>query len=151
MDGGNPAGGSLELASLIDQYGETLLPELKHYFGIDIRELFSDNPPFSPRYVIAHIKWLPLGSAFVAETRGGKQFRDWDGDRYLRVAQFDAFRTFSYLFILANKDPKKSAPKPPDPYPIPDARVRVKKDEKPNSFGFIAKSMLADAKRKKAQ
>lgn len=152
MDGRNPAGGSFELASLIDRYGETLLPELKHYFGIDLLEMVSDYPPRSPRYVLAHIKWLPLGSAFVAETRGGQEFRGWDQDRYMRVAQIDAQNNANWLFVMANKDPKKAALKPPDKYPIPDRRALAKSaNEKPGSFGFIAKSMLADAKRKKAQ
>lgn len=113
--------------------------------------MVSEFPPRSPRYVLAHIKWLPLGSAFIAETRGGPQFRGWDQAMYARVAQVDAANSANWMFVVANKDPKKQAPKPPARYPIPDSTVRTKKPDSPGSFGFIAKSMLADAKRKKAQ
>lgn len=148
MGEGDPTGGSLELARLIDRYGEFLLPELKHYFGIDLRDLFSEAPPFSPRYILSHINWLPLGSAFVAETRGGQQFRGWDGDRYIQVALINALRTLIHVFILANKDPKKKAPEAPQPYPTPDEKS-TPRSAKPGSFAFIANAGLAATKKRK--
>lgn len=149
MDGRHPAGGSAELADLIDRYGEILLPELNHEFGIDLRELFSDQPPFSPRYVLAHIKWLPIGSAFIAEMRGGQQYRGWNEDRYAITRLIDLIAVSNYLFLMANRDPKKRAPEPPEPYPTPD-NLQAKKRDKPGSFGFIAKTMLAESRRRKA-
>lgn len=149
MDGSYPAGGSRELAQLIDKYGEILLPELKHHFGIDLRDLFLDDCPMSPRFVLAHIKILPVGSAFVAEVRGGQEFRGWDEDRYQMAALIDAIRILQYIFVLANIDPKKKKPKPPEPYPTPDKATKHKQPDKPGSFAFIAKSALAAAKRRK--
>jgi hypothetical protein len=48
---------------------------------------------------------------------------------------------------LANSDPKKRKPKPPDMWPIPD---EVKRRDAPGSFAFIAKAHLAAAKKRKA-
>lgn len=150
MDVGYASGGSRELAYLIDRYGEILLPELKHYFGLDLGDAVLEEPLFSPRYVLAHIRWLPAESAFVAECRGGPEFRGWDGDRYVSVAILEAIRSLQYVFILANRDPKKRTPNPPDPYPLPDKITRNKPADQPGSFAFIAKAHLAAAKKRKA-
>jgi hypothetical protein len=103
----------------------------------------------SPRWALAHVKLLPLGSAFVAQTRGGQQFRGWDEDRYALVALINAVRALHYIFALAHSDPKKAKPKPPDPYPIPDKVTRKKAAPQPGSFAFIAGRQLAAAKEKR--
>ena len=107
---GDSTGGSLELAGLIDKYGEFILPDLRRYYGIDLLDLFREERPLSPRYVLAHIRNLDYQSAFVAEVRGGQQYRGWDEDRYMDAAQINALRTLIYIFILANTDPKKRKP-----------------------------------------
>jgi len=154
VDGGDSAGGSGELARVIDDYGEILVPELRHYFGLDLRELFLEIPPWSPRYVLAHIKWLPMGSAFVAANRGGQEFRGWDEGRYMTAATLDAIRLLIHTFVMAHRDPKKRAPSAPDPYRTPDDRVggsyKSKQPPKPGSFAFIAGAKLAAAKKRKA-
>lgn len=147
MDRWGAVGGSTELARLIDGYGETLLPDLKHYYGIDLRDLFRDVDPLSPRFVLAHIKYLPIESAFVAERRGGQHFRGWSEDRYMQAAQINAQKAANWLFILANTDPKKRKPNMPEPWPLPDGKF--KKPDQPGSFGFIAKQHLAKAKKRK--
>lgn len=147
MAGGDSAGGSAELARLIDRYGEILIPELKHYFGMDLRDLFLEVPPWSPRYVLIHIWWLPVESAFAAEVRGGAEFRGWDESRYMIASLINAIRTLQYLFVLANRDPRKPKPAMPEPYAIPEKRVKRRWDKKapakPGSFAFIAQQHAA--------
>lgn len=150
MDGGDPGGGSTELALCLDRWGEVLVPDLKHYYGIDLRDLFSEEHPISPRWVLTHIRHLPIGSAFVAEQRGGQQYRDWDELRYQIASLINAVRAQTYVFTLAHSDPKKRTPEPPEPYPVPDDRNKKKqKQDKPGSFAFIAKSHLAALKKMK--
>lgn len=145
-------GGSTELARLIDRYGEFLLPDLKHYYGIDLLDLFLDVPPWTPEFLLAHINNLPYDSAFVAELRGGPQYRGWDEDRYLAASTSNAIRTLLYLFILANRDPRKSSkPVMPKPWPLPDDKDKKKQQQdQPGTFAFMAKSLLSKAKKRKA-
>jgi hypothetical protein len=148
VGGGDEAGGSRELARLIDEYGEFLIPDLKHYYDLDLRDLFSDDNPLCPKFVLAFVRNLPIESAFIAEVRGGRQFRGWDEDRYQSAALINALRVHNYYFALANCDPKKRRNiKPPDMWPLPD---EVKKRDAPGSFAFIAKAHLAAAKKRKA-
>lgn len=100
-------------------------------------------PPHSPRFVLVHIDNLDYDSAFIAELRGGQQFRGWDESRYLLAAQANAIRTLSWLFLLANKDPKKSSPPPPEPWPLPDKQTKKQRQDKPGSFAFMAKAHIA--------
>ena len=148
MDGGYPAGGSRELAELIDQYGEYLVPDLKHYYGIDLRDLFSEASPLSPRFVLAYIKNLPLESSFYAEVRGGQKYRGWGEERYMAASELNVLRLLLHVLILANTDPKKTRHKAPEPYPTPDKPAK-KQADRPGSFAFIAKQHIAAAKRKK--
>ena len=147
----NPTGGSSELARLIDRYGEFLLPDLKHYYGIDLRDLFLEVPPWSPRFVLAHVNNLPFDSATNAEMRGGQKFRGWDEDRYLAASTSNAIRTLLYAFLLANRDPRKSSKKlaPPTPWPLPDDKDKKQKRQE-GPFALMAKSLLSKAKKRKA-
>lgn len=150
MGEGNPTGGSSELVRLIDRYGEFLIPDLKLYYDIDLRDLFLDEPPWSPRFVLVHINHLTFDSATTAEMRGGQQFRGWDEDRYIAASTSNAIRTLSYMFLLANRDPKKSRrPETPTPWPLPDDKTKKQKQDKPGSFAYIAKSLLSKAKKRK--
>lgn len=147
MVGGESAGGSQELARLIDGYGEYLVPELQHYFGLDLRDVLTYD--ISPRFVLIHINWLPLESAFSAEVRGGQKFRGWSEDRYMRAGLINATRAQSHLFVLANIDAKKTKKPPaPEPYPIPDGVQKVDQTKKPGSFAAMAAAQMAAAKRK---
>jgi hypothetical protein len=101
----------------------------------------------SPRFVLAHVRNLDYHSAFIAEVRGGQQFRGWDEDRYLSAALINSLRTLIYIFILANSDPKKRKPKSPEMWPLPD---EIKKQDKPGSFAFIARAHIAAVKKRKA-
>ena len=147
MDADHAAGGSRELAELIDQHGEILIADLKHYYGLDLRELFSEDYSMSPKYVLAFVTQLPIESAFVAELRGGQKFRGWDESRYMLAAVIHELRTLMFIYITAHTPKNKSKPKPPETWPLPDGKP--KKADKPNSFASIAKSMIARAKKRK--
>lgn len=152
MDGAHTGGGSLELARLIDEYGQHLVPDLKEYYGIDLRDLFSEDDPLDPKWVLIHAGNLPIASSYVAAQRGGLQFRGWDQAQYDSASMIDALNDLAYILIMANRDPTKPAPKPPkryvrpndpdDPENLPDDQ---KTKFKPGSFG----DMLQKAKRNK--
>jgi len=151
VDQGNPSGGSLELARLIDEAGEYLIPDLQHYYGIDLRELFAEDKPLSPRWVLIHVLHLPVESAFVAQQRGGGMFRGWDEGRYMMARLIDLMSISNWMFLCANSDPDGRKPEMPEPYPMPD-NIKMKKQlqDRPGSFGFITKTLLAKAKKRKA-
>ena len=147
MDGVHPVGGSRELAKLLEEHGGILVPELKHYFGLDVRDVLTYD--VSPKFVIIHISYLPMGSAFVAEMRGGQQFRGWTEDRYIQVMNLNTQRIANYMFLCANMDSKKKKPPPPLPYPVPDKPVKEDQTKRPGSFAAIAAAQMAAARRKK--
>ncbi|AHJ86392.1 tail assembly chaperone [Mycobacterium phage 40AC] len=135
-------GGSRVLAGLIDKHGEAILSDLLHYYRVDIRDLFSEENPLSPRYVLALIVWLPTDSAFAASCRGGPQFRGWDADRYAMVSAVNELRAGNHLTLLINRDRSKPKPKAPEPFPTPDEEKKSTAP-KPGSFA----SMVVAAKR----
>lgn len=122
-----------------------------HYYQVDLRELFSEEAPLSPRWVMSLVLNLPSSGAFWASRRGGKQFRGWDVDRYALVSLVDAVRVNNYILTMVNRDPKKSKPKPPELFPTPDSenKTAAAARNKPGSFAAIAASMLAAQKRKR--
>jgi hypothetical protein len=92
---------------------------------------------------LALIVGLPADSAYAASVQGGSQFRGWDAKTYAQVATVNALRSLTHLFLLANSNPKKSKPKPQDPFPTPHDDVRKKqKKHGPGSFAAIAASMM---------
>ena len=102
----------------------------------------------SPKYILALIFQLPTDGAFYASRRGGIQFRGWDIDRYINVAQVNAQRANNHILLMVNRDPKKAAPADPDPFPTPDGDGKPK--FKRGSFAAIAASMF-EAQRKKRE
>lgn len=141
MDGWLTGGGSRELGQLIDEYGEHLLADLLEIYGVDLRDVLRPEAHLSPLAVLALIKGLPESSRFVAEHRGGQQFRGWDAGRYAAVATVNAVRAMQYTYVSANS---KSRPKPPEPFPVPDTTVR-KRSTGPNSFTAIAAAAIRKA------
>lgn len=151
MDGECERGGSLELARLIDEYGQHLIPDLKQYYGIDLRDLFSEDDPLDPRWVLIHVANLPIASSFVAMQRGGLEFRGWDEDRYADADMIDALQDIAYILIMANRDPNKTAPPPPKRYRRPGVKSQEElSDDKKTTFkaGSFG-DMLQQAKRNK--
>lgn len=150
MGEGDAVGGSIRLAALLDKHGGALVPDLKYYFGVDLRDLFSEGNPVSPRFALLLIDWLPTGSATVAERRGGPEFRGWDVDRYMAARMVDILNASLYSFVVANSDPKRSRPSQPDPFPTPDVRAaKHRSAEGPGTFAGIAKALLARSKKQK--
>lgn len=126
------------------------MPELRHYFGIDLRDIFSEVAPLSPRYVLAHVRYLPLESAFVAAQRGGDRFRGWDEGRYMTATLINTIKTLIYITTLANSDPKKHHRiTPPEVYPIPDRKAKKERDARPGSFAHIVKTKAAAIRKKR--
>ncbi|ASR86134.1 tail assembly chaperone [Mycobacterium phage BobSwaget] len=130
-------GGSRALAELIDKFGGAILADLLQYYRVDLRDLFSDEAPISPRFVLALVLCLPKDGAFFAERRGGQQFRGWDEDRYALADIYDAVQAGNHLFMMANRDPNKAKPKAPKPYPRPDDTKPKDTAPKPGSFAAM--------------
>jgi len=150
VDGIYPAGGSTALAGLIDAHGEVLIPDLLSHYGVDIRDLFHPEKPLSPRYVLTLIMYLPLGSAFVAERRGGQEFRDWDISRYALVDVANSLRGLQHLYLATHIDRRKaSLPKPPEPFPTPEEQRTKKAVTKAGSFAHMVATAKAAAERKR--
>ncbi|AGR46439.1 tail assembly chaperone [Mycobacterium phage Odin] len=130
-------GGSRVLAELIDKHGGAILCDLLQYFRVDLRDLFRDEDPLSPRFVLALVLCLPKDGAFYASRRGGQQYRGWDEDRYALADIYDAVQANTHMFLLANRDPKKPKPKAPKSYPRPDDLEPHKAAHKPGSFAAM--------------
>lgn len=153
MDGVEPAGGSSALASLIDKHGEVLIPDLLYHYGVDLKDLFHPEKPLSPRYVLTLIMYLPLGSAFVAERRGGQEFRDWDVSRYALIDVANSLRSFQHLYLATHIDRRKHGlPKPPEPFPTPEEQRTEKATHKAGSFAhMVATAKALHERNKKAR
>ncbi|APC43176.1 tail assembly chaperone [Mycobacterium phage Jaan] len=141
-------GGSRVLAGLIDKHGEAILSDLLHHYQVDLRELFSEVAPLSPRYVLSLIMHLPTDGAFYASRRGGVQFRGWDADRYALVAAVNALRANNHILMMVNRDPAKPKPKAPDPFPTPDDNKKPTAP-KPGSFAAMVVAAKKAAREKR--
>lgn len=150
MDGNVSAGGSRVLAELIDKHGEAILSDFEHYYpNVDLLDLFAEESPLSPRYVLSLIIWLPTDTALAASRRGGPQFRGWDEDRYALVTLVNEMRAGNHLTLLVNRDPKKgSKPKPPEPFPTPDSKTKTPAP-KPGSFAAMVVAAKKAAARRR--
>ncbi|ALA48133.1 tail assembly chaperone [Mycobacterium phage Phlei] len=148
--GDTQLGGSRVLAELIDKYGEAILCDLLQYYRVDIRDLFREEDPLSPRYVLALVLNLPKDGAFHAARRGSREYRGWDEDRYALVALVNEMKANNHLFTLAHSDPKKRKPKPPEPFPTPDTETKPQAP-KPGSFaGMLIAAKKAARQRREA-
>jgi hypothetical protein len=138
------AGGSLQLAELIDEYGEQVFQDLHQYAGgLNLIDALSDGSSYSPRTLIVLIKGLPLESATIALMRGSEEFRGWGIDRYQQATLIDAVRENTYAFIAANS---KRKPKAPEPIYRPRDKAVKKASGQPNLFA----QRLTAARRRKA-
>lgn len=151
MDGDGPTGGSAALSELIDKYGEVLVPDLLHYYGVDIRDLFRDEDPLSPRYVLTLVIHLPIESAFFAARRGGQEYRGWGPDTYAAADIATSLRTLNHLYVSAHIDRKKHRmPAPPKPYPTPETLKAQKQSKRPGSFAQVVINAKAASIKRKA-
>lgn len=137
---------------MIDKHGGALLSDLWHYYGIDLRDIFSDDNPLSPRFVLSMIFGLPLDLEFNASQRGGKHYRGWGPAEYALADIATSHRATNYMYLSAHIDPKKSKkPTEPKPFPIPDDVDDKKPKKKPNLFSQMVGSMIATSRRKKKE
>lgn len=120
-----------------------------HYYGVDLRDLFREEDPLEPRWVLALILGLPMESAYIAERRGGQQFRGWGPATYAAAQTVTTLRGIQHLYILSHIDKKAKKPKPPVPFPTPES-TNSKQESKPrNAFAATANAMIAASRRKK--
>jgi hypothetical protein len=120
-------------------------------YGFDLRELLSEEDPASPRYVLNLILNLPKTGAFYASRRGGQQYRGWDEDRYALADIYDAVQAGNHILMMANRDPNKPKPKPPQSYPRPDDLEPKQAAPKKGSFAaMIVAAKKAQREREEA-
>lgn len=144
MDRCYSAGGSFELAGLIDEHGECILSDLKAYYGVDLLDVLIPESGLTPLRVLAYIRNLPVGSATLAAIRGGEQFRDWDVQTYMLANIVDVINHNTYAFVAANS---KKKPKPPKPVDRPVSRVPS--NPIANKFAAMARIVHARSKKRK--
>lgn len=134
MAGSHAAGGSVQLAELIDKYGEHIYRDLHEYAGgLNIVTALREDSGYSPRQIILLIKGLPLESATMAAIRGSGEFRGWSVDRYLLVRLIDEVQHNTYQLIAANSKKKPTVPEPMY-RPKEQAVVSKKGPDKSNPF-----------------
>lgn len=69
----------------------------------------------------------------------------------MRAREIDLLEIQNWMFLSANRDPEGPEPEMPEPYTLPDDVERKKRmRDKPGSFGFMTKTLLARAKKRKA-
>ena len=111
---------------------------------MDLRDVLVPEARLTPLYLLVLIKGLPETSRFVAEKRGGPEFRGWGTDRYATVAIVNAVRALQWTYVAAHS---KNRPAMFEPFPIPDESL---KQTTPNSFAMIAAAKIASARKRKA-
>lgn len=111
---------------------------------MDLRDVLVPESRLTPRWVLVLVRGLPERSRFIAELRGGPQFRGWDTSLYAAVATVNAVRALQYTYVAAHS---KSRPKVPESFPVPDSKIR-KRSNGPNSFARLAAANLAAGSRK---
>jgi len=110
VDREDPAGGSIALAKLLDEFGEAILADLQSYYGLNlVREM---GQGLSPAQIIVLIRQLPLESRSVALRRGGEDFVGWGIDRYMFAQLIDAVQMTTHAVAQSNSKRKIKAPKP---------------------------------------
>lgn len=131
MDGGDPGGGSRELVRLIDKHGEYLVADFLSIYGIDLRELVSDEGDLSPRRALALVQGLPHGTRSWARIQDDPELEGWDIQAYLLASLVESVRenTFATVQIQSKKKLKR-----PEPMQIPG--VHKKKERRPDGGLF---------------
>lgn len=149
MAGDYPAGGSLQLASLIDRHGDLVYSDLLMYAGgLNLFSMLEEGSGFSPRQILVLVDLLPLECKTKAALRGGLHFEGWGPDRYMTANLIDAVRENTYVTLLGI--PTKSRKRPPAPEPTyrPEKAERAKK---PNMFRMMAAKHIASVREKRSK
>lgn len=147
MDVGDSAGGSRQLARLIDEYGDVVAADLMEYYKVDLRDIYRPEANLTPRYLFVLLKGLPVGSRFNSEKRGGQQFQGWDESRYMQASLINAVRALQYTYVQAHSKKKIQQP---DLFPVPDRKQTTQSQiSKPGSFANVAAQMILAARKKR--
>lgn len=118
---------------------------------MDIRDLFRDENPLSPRYVLTLVMYLPVESAFYAARRGGQEFRGWGPAEYALADIATSMRSFMHLYLVSHLDRKKHRmPPAPKPFPTPEDLKTKKNSSKPGSFAHVVLQAKAASMKRKA-
>lgn len=139
MDGGDPGGGSIALARLIDQAGEAIVADFQSEYSLNLVDVVRTGS-HNPATLLVLVKQLPLGSRTVAALRGGEQFVGWDVDRYFLAQLIDSVNRVAYTVAAANSKRKPKAPKP---------TVRPSRVQKSTAQSNPFRQQLAKAKKAK--
>jgi hypothetical protein len=86
---------------------------------------------WTPREVLALLAWLPDDSACAASVAGGRHYRGWGQDRWLRKYLFDAMQNNTVVNAKIAAGKKGRAVKAPKPYPGPEAQQRKVEASRP--------------------
>lgn len=143
MDGGDPGGGSRELVRLIDEFGWYLVPDMLSTYGVDLRDLVSDEGELSPRRALSLISGLPPGTATWARLAGEEDLAGWDTQTFLLAGLIDSVRENTFATVQVNS---KKRLKQPEPFPVPGSKKKKRPEQ--NMFAAMAAAQLRARKDK---
>lgn len=140
MDGYLPGGGSRALLRALDQAGTHLYADLLRVYGVDLRDLFSEDPP-SPKWILGLIEGLPTESRTSAILREAEDSYGWSTTEYLLAALINSVREGTFVNMQVRTKKKL---KPIEPVAVPGLE---KKDKPVNNFVRMAQMQLAKSMR----
>lgn len=110
--------------------------DLLREYGVDLRELFSEVDPLTPRRALALIENLPTSSRTFALWNDSPESYGWGTQEYLLAGVIDSVREGTFTNIQVRS---KKKIQPFEPFPTPG--VQKKKKEKPvNAFIAMAQA-----------
>lgn len=89
---------------------------------------------------------LPQGSWTQTELRDADgerpppdpdKFGPWSLEHYLLASLIDAVQNLTYVFSIAHSDPRKSAPKQPEPTRRPGVNERRRRRQRPAAIRYL--------------
>lgn len=138
MDWRWSVGGSRALVEALDKAGDSLYADCLRFYGVDLRDLFSESTPLSPRRALVLVQGLPSRSVSSAVLAGSPDAAEWGVDTYLLASAVNALR--ETVFVLCKANSKRSS-KIPSPKFIPLPGVKAKQEE--NNFIKMARATYA--------
>ena len=132
MAEGHPGGGSIALARVIEQHGDSVYADLRRYYGVDLSGVVAEPATISPVEVFALVENLPPESNTSALVRSEPGSSGWSTTEYLLASVIDAVRenTFANMQVRTKKRLT-----PPGKLPVPGRKV----EKKPNQFLAMAR------------
>jgi hypothetical protein len=109
---GDPAGGSLQLVELIEEYGGAELDYELLRLGIDLPGDVLRDQRVSPRRVLWLAEQMPSDSAVAAALAGNRAIRDWRLDPVLLTGIFNRLGALIVATIQPHTKKRVPMPKP---------------------------------------